>query len=102
MHIERRGGLLQLQLARTDSQLQEEGILKEIPLKYRLRDAVFAGNALITVNDTTPYNAVYCRVPALLPGIDQGDADKEHTMGALGGTIRHTHRLREIAVQQML
>ncbi|MAD34454.1 MAG: hypothetical protein CMJ88_11970, partial [Planctomycetes bacterium] len=105
-HIERRGGLLALQLGRMDTQLQEEGILREIPLEYRLRDAVFAGNALITTGDTTPYNAVYGRVPRILPNLPnsvQYDAvDGESSENILPGLIRHSHRLREIAVQRIV
>ena len=36
-----------------------------------LAECVFRGNALLTVGGSTPYNAVYGRVPSILPGIDQ-------------------------------
>ena len=105
-HIERRGGLLELQLSRMDTQLQKEGILQEIPLEFRLRDAVFVGNAMLTTNDTTPYNAVYGRVPRILPNLPnsiQDDAvDGAGSDAPLPGLIRHSHRLREIAVQRVV
>jgi hypothetical protein len=34
-HIERRGGMLELQLQTMDTQLQREGILQEIPLRFK-------------------------------------------------------------------
>ena len=46
-----------------------------MPFKYILSDAVFCGNALLTINQTTPYNAVYGRVPKILPGINCPDAE---------------------------
>ena len=50
------------------------------------------------MNQCTPCNAVYGRVPALLPGIDHTEAPNEQNLSVLG-TIRHTHRIREISVQ---
>ena len=69
-HIERRGALTRDCIHRIDSQLDEEG-LTGIPMKYRLAEAVFCGNALTTVNNMSPYNVVYGRVPHVLPNINQ-------------------------------
>jgi len=66
-----------------------------------LGEACFVTNALLTVNNCTPYNAVYGRVPHILPSIDQGDVINENSLD-LPGLIRHTFRLREIAVQAMI
>jgi hypothetical protein len=96
--IERRGALLRDILHKVDDQLKAEGITG-IPFPQRLSEAVFAGNALISVNRTTPYNAVYGRVPHILPDINSFEEDAS---GTLPGVIRHSHRLREIAVQQMV
>ena len=103
-YVERRGKLLRDVIHRIDSQLEREG-LTDIPFEFRLSEAVFAGNALVSVNNTTPYNAVYGRVPRLLPDIDQPNADdapadSENVPDP--GLLRHSHRLREIAVQQMV
>ena len=72
-----------------------------MPFESILAECVFCGNAMLTVNNSTPYNAVYGRVPHILPGISQivhpGDA-REQTPG----TIAHAHRLREISVQAMV
>ena len=96
--IERRGALLRDTLHKIDTQLQEEGI-PDIPIQQILSEAIFAGNALISVNSTTPYNALYGRVPVLLPDINAAPVDD---VGSQPGTIRHSHRLREIAVARMV
>ena len=96
--IERRGALLRDALHKMDTQLAEEGIV-DIPISQLLSEAVFAGNALISVNDTTPYNALYGRVPNLLPDINMAPVDHS---GTQPGTIRHSHRLREIALTRFI
>ena len=66
---ERDDGRVERARAVDEAQLEAEGI--KIPFKYILSEAVFCGNALLAVNDSTPYNAVYGRVPRVLPSIDQ-------------------------------
>ena len=61
----------------------------------------FVGNAMISINGSTPYNAVYGRVPRLLPDINQLEAPEGAARSA-PGLISHTHRLREVSVQAML
>ena len=84
------------------TQLATENIV--IPIEQQVSEAVFAGNALLTVNNTTPYNAVYGRVPNLLPDVNQyaGSGASADRSGPLPGLIRNTHRLREISVQAMV
>ena len=95
--IERRGALLRDQIHRVEGQLKEEGI--EMPFHSILAESVFSGNALLSINGSSPYNAVYGRVPQILPGIDQvrppGD-DREPA------TFRHAQRLREVSVQAIV
>ena len=67
--IERRGALLRDCVHRIEGQLKEEGL--EMPFHSILAEATFCGNALLAVNGSTPYNAVYGRVPNILPSIDQ-------------------------------
>ena len=66
-----------------------------------LSEAVFCGNAMLSVNNSTPYNAVYGRVPNILPSISQ---ITEPTGAGIpeANTLRHVHRLREISVQAMV
>lgn len=96
--VERRGTLLRYVLHKVDAQLEREGIT-DIPFLQRLSESTFSGNALSSINDTTPYNAVYCRVPQMLPDIKCTTLDGTGTMP---GTMRHSHRLREVAVQRMV
>ena len=42
-----------------------------------MAEAVFAGNALATVRNPTPYNAAYGRVPSLLPNMNQTEGNGE-------------------------
>ena len=67
--------------------------------------AVFAGNAVVTVNNTTPYNAAYGRVLSLLPNMNQTSGNGELSDPEslpLPGVLRNPHRFREIAIQQMI
>ena len=56
---------------------------------------------MLAVNDSTPYNAVYGRVPRVLPSIDQIQ-EPNSSEEPLPGLIKDTHRLREISVQAMI
>jgi hypothetical protein len=99
-HIERRGALLRDTIHRAQGQLKEEG-LAGVAFETILAEAVFCGNALLTVGGSTPYNAVYGRVPRILPSIDQVAAPDEGHQPEVG-LIQHTHRLREISIQAMV
>ena len=116
-YAERRGALLRDAIHRIHSQLKEEGIV--LPFTSVLSEATFSGNALITVGGSTPYNAVMGRMPSMLPGIEhirspdfgddepggQGseyaDLSSEGKKKKGSSTLEHTHRLREIAIQEM-
>jgi hypothetical protein len=99
-YAERRGALLKDTVHKIQSQVVQEGI-PDLQFSSILAEAVFCGNALLTVNGSTPYNAVYGRVPRILPGLDQIERPDEQEAG-IPGLIGHTHRLREISVQAMV
>ena len=80
-----------------DTQCKTEGIF--IPFPQMLSEAVFAGNALISINSSTPYNALYGRVPNILPDISHVPAIPN---GDTPANIRHANRLREIAISRMV
>ncbi len=67
----------------------------EINFSRVVSERVFCGNALVSVNNTTPYNAVYGRVPKLLPTLELGDELSTDASWQVD-------RLREISVQQMV
>ena len=61
-----RSALLRDQVHRVEGQIREEGLT--VPFLFSiLAEAVLSGKAMLTVNGSTPYNAVYGRVPSLLP-----------------------------------
>ena len=95
--IEKRGDLLKTQLRKLDTSCKQEGI--SIPFPRLLAEAVFAGNALISINQTTPYNALYGRVPNILPDINH--VPQPSTRDA-PEQIRHANRLREILHSRMV
>ena len=84
---------------RTETQLEVEGIV--VPFRRTLAECVFCGNALLSINNSTPYNALYGRVPRILPSIDQ-IAEPDSSREPMPGTIRDAHRLREISVMSMI
>ena len=60
-------------------------------------EAVFCGNAILIINNNTPYNGIYGRIPCVLPSVSQitgpsGQGAKSDN------TLRHVHRMREISV----
>ncbi len=57
-----------------------------------------SGTALLSINGCTPYNAVYGRTPALLPGLKVLNDDGE----ILPLTDRQVGRVREISVQSIV
>ena len=95
--IERRGALFRDTIHRIEGQLREEGI--EMPFHSILAEAVFCGNALLSINGSSPYNAVYGRVPQILPGIDQVRPPGDEREPA---TFRPAQRLREVSVQAIV
>ena len=94
--VDRRGQALRDQLHRITSQCEQDDIYS--PLEHRLSEATFAGNALTSINGSTPYNAVYGRSPALLPELQVLNEDGEISPI----TDRTLNRVREIAIQTMV
>ncbi|MFM7981627.1 MAG: hypothetical protein ACKPKO_20150, partial [Candidatus Fonsibacter sp.] len=93
-YIDRRGALLRDTLHRVTTQCESEGL--EIEFNQILSECVWCRNAMISINGTTPYNAVYGRVPALLLDTSLPIDD------AAPGTVRHVQRMREIIIQSMV
>ena len=98
-YIDRRGALVRDAMHKIVEQLKIEKI--KMDTKFVLSEATFCTNAMLTVNNSTPYNCVYGRVPHILPSIDQSDAINEDSLEPVG-SVRYTHRLREISVAAVL
>ena len=97
-YIERRGALLGDILHKITSELRSRNIT--VPSPQVLAEAVFASNALLTVNGMTPYNAVLGRTPPLLPGLNQLEFPDQDQYAP--GLISDAHKLREIAVEAIV
>ena len=82
-YIERRGALLRDVIHRIYGQLEEEGIA-DMPFTSVLAEAIFCGNALLSVGNSTPYNGLYGRTPKILPSIEQMNLPDEKALPALG------------------
>ena len=67
-----------------------------------LAEAVFAGNALLSINGYSPYNAVYGRLPDILPDLNCIDLPVEPGASNMPGTIANTHKLRETAIEAIV
>ena len=80
--------------------MQEEGLVG-VPFESVLAECVFSGNAMLTVGGSTPYNALYGRVPNILPGIEQIEPPGE-IGGSNQATLAHTHRLQEVSIEAMV
>ena len=90
-YAERRGALLRDTVHRIEGQMREEG-LAGVSFQSVLAEAVFCGNAMLSVNGSTPYNGLYGRVPNILPSIDQVAPE---TVGSKESPlVSHAHRLR--------
>ena len=89
---DRKIAVLRDTLHKMSAKLSEEGL--QVPFERMCADATFALNSLTSVNGCSPYAAVLGRVAALLPGDDSVTDD-----GVPDAMSRHTHRLREVAVQ---
>ena len=101
---ERRGGLLKEQLNRSASQLRTEGYVigtgsGEMTVSSLLAECVFAGNALLSYHGSSPYEAVFGRVPPMLP---EATASIDETSGELSLTSRDHHRMREISLNSII
>ena len=93
--VERYGALLRACMHLCEEQCKREGVT--ISLEMLIAQALFAGNAMTSVGNATPYQCVYGRQPAMLPPIEPpGDAAGDSADG------RKEARVREIAIQSII
>ena len=97
-YIERRGAILRATLHVMEEQLEREGLVYTFPAL--LAEAIFAGNALVHVGGSTPYQAVYGRQPAMLPPLEIPDMPERENVGEIGD--RQRSYVREAALQAMI
>ena len=94
--LERRGAITRDTLHKVYIQLEKNGVTS-VPFPQVLGEVPFSGNALLTVNQATPYGAFYGRAPHMPPDIDGFVPDK-----TAPGSIRHAALLRELCLQRMV
>ena len=89
--IDRRSALVRVTMHTTEEQAKREGL--EISFDVLWASSVFAGNALITVGDSTPYQAVFGRQPGMLPALEMPDYPEGESADG-----RKEARVREISI----
>ena len=89
--IDRRGALLRDTVHRVVTQCEQEGITVEFT--YIMSECIFNGNALLTINGSSHYDAVYGQTPAIVLEIVVAVGEDNP------GTARHVQRMREISIQ---
>ncbi len=96
--VERHNEIIRQHWHKVHCQLLDENL--RASFKLELAECVFAKNALLSVDGTTPYHALLGRVPRML-------ADFEKPLGAAGddqagvdGASKHVLRLREVSLQK--
>ena len=88
--IERRGQVLRHSLHCIEEQLEREEII--CSFAQLLAEATFAGNAMISYNGATPYNARFGTQPSMLPDLTELNP----------GGSRDLQRVRELALQKII
>ena len=92
--------MLRQMFLRLVTQAAEEGL--PATQDHLLTCALTAKNALFTVGDTTPMQAVFGKQPAVLPNIEQCTAQLDDRTGGPDMISRGRHRFRILAVQSMV
>lgn len=99
--VERHHELLRQTLHRVEDQLKEESI--HLPFDVVLAECMFVNNAMLTVGDATPYQAVFGRTPVMLPGFELvSESSLDDLSAGVAGFSRHDLRIREIALEKMI
>ena len=99
--IERHNELLRIGLHGTESQMIKEGI--NVPFEQTLAITEFMKNSLTVITDSTPYQALFGRQPAMLPPLEGGSSGQLEDNRLTRGTLsRHYARTREIAAVKII
>jgi len=96
--IERRNEVLRQQYHRVREQADQDGI--KVTKEELLDESVMALNCMLSVHGTTPYAALFGRVPNLLIEVTGKEASLDDTSG--GNTSRYVHRIRELSLATVI
>ena len=89
--VERRQAILRQAMHTADEQLKNEGVPATV--RQILAWCTYAGNALITYDGATPFNARFGRQPSMLPDMHMIPDDQQS---------RDLQRVREVAIQKII
>ena len=110
--VERHNEILRQSLHRVESQILKESLV--CSFKCVLAIVTFMHNSLIVIHDSSPYNALYGRQPAMLPPLEGGyirEEDHDGRVRRIDATgmhdldakyQRHLSRVREIAAATII
>ena len=96
-YIERRGAILRATMHSVETQRIREN--RETPFGILLSESTFAGNALTTVGQSTPYQVIMGRQPAMLPELPE-EGETQQQDGST--TDEQRQKVRELALQSMI
>ena len=96
--IERRNDLLRQQYNTVRSAARKDGLLT-ITAKQILDESLLSCNCLLSVHGTSPYEALFGRVPILLRDLHSDNAATALDDLSGGATSRHIHSLRELSLK---
>ena len=97
-YIDKRSQFMRRLLNTILDQLKDENM--SVPVGHIVSEAQFVSNAMLSVDNYTPYNALYGRTPRLLPNMNM--VDNAGNFEEVNGTLRNVHRLREISIMSMV
>ena len=99
--VERHHEMLRRLVHRVQVQLREERI--KIPMDIIVAECFLIKNLMTSVGGSSPYQAVFGRVPPILSEFEPASETQIDDLSAgIPGISRHHHRLREVTVEGMV
>ena len=98
--IERRNDLLRQQHNKVRTAARKDGL--NVTSKQILDESLLACNCLLSVHGTSPYEALFGRVPSLLRDLHSNNAATALDDISGGATSRHIHSLRELSLKTIV
>ena len=97
---ERHGDIFRSSLQTAEAQLVTEGLA--VPFEQVLSSCVFMHNSLTVINNTTPYQALLGRQPAMLPPFEGGHSGEVDSQARSETNTRHHARVREVTAMSYI
>ena len=100
MIVERHNEIIRRCLQTTEQQLVKEGL--KAPFEQALQMVFFMHDSLTVINNSTPYQALLGRQPAMLHPLEGGHSGQVESQSRLETNTRHHARVREIAAMNII